>query len=89
MIPPPKPIIPSSSEPAISDWESLSEAEIEQLIAKMQRSHHLRSKIMNLETGALAETMEQFFPGFWSRFIENRRTSLKQFLEQKRSSSSQ
>lgn len=80
----------SNSEQAQSfpDLDTPASAEIKQLIASIQDSHHLLYKMINLEAWALAETMDHFLPGFWSRFLENRRLSLKQFLQQKRSSKS-
>lgn len=75
-----------SQEPTFADFDGKTRAEIKELLATLQNSHQLRYKLMNLETWALAETMDQFLPGFWSRFLENRRTALKQFIEQKRHS---
>jgi len=74
----------SSPEQTPTDLDSDASLEVKQLLASLQHSHQLRSKMINLETCALAETMDEFLPGFWSRFLENRRTSLKQFLRQKR-----
>lgn len=59
-------------------------AEIKQLIAQLQRSHHQRSKLANLEFWALAVTMDGFLPGFWSRFLANRRTAVQEFIKNKR-----
>ncbi|MBD1929748.1 hypothetical protein H6F74_26460 [Trichocoleus sp. FACHB-90] len=80
----PKPETNTSGEPNFTDLNSPASAEIKQLISNLQQSHHLRSKMMNLEAWALAETMDHFLPGFWSRFLDNRRTAMKQFLERKR-----
>jgi hypothetical protein len=81
-----KPDFDDSEEPTFTDLDSPSKEEIKDLLAKIEHSHHLRYKLMNLEAWSLAETMDHFIPGFWSRFLENRRTALKQFLEQKRKS---
>jgi hypothetical protein len=78
----------ASNDPTFADLNSPASVEIKQLIAKLQHSHDLRYQMINLETWALAETMDHFLPGFWSRFLENRRLSLKQFLERKRSHNS-
>lgn len=58
--------------------------EINQLIAQLQGSHRQRSKLVNLEFGALVVTMDGFLPGFWSRFLANRRTALQEFIKNKR-----
>jgi hypothetical protein len=94
-----------SSDKTLADLDSDASLEIKKLLASLQHSHQMRSKMINLETCALAETMDDFLPGFWSRvfffkrtyvgtnfvqigfwsrFLENRRTSLRQFLRQKR-----
>lgn len=73
-----------SEDPAFADLNTSEQAEIREMIAKIEDSHHLRYKMMNLEAWSLAETMDQFLPGFWSRFLENRRKALKQFIAQKR-----
>jgi hypothetical protein len=74
----------TSNEQTFADLNSPATVEIKQLIAKLQHSRDLWYKMSNLETWALASTMDHFLPGFWSRFLENRRTALKQFLKQKR-----
>lgn len=79
----------NSEEKTFADLNSPAIGEVKDLIDQLQHSHHLRSKLMNLEAWALAQTMDQFIPGFWSRFLENRRKALKQFLEQKRAYNSQ
>lgn len=78
-----------SNEPSFADFNTPATVEIKTLITKLQESHELRYKLINLETWALASTMDDFLPGFWSRFLENRRTALKQFLKYKRADNSQ
>lgn len=75
---------PSSDEQLFADFNSPTAVEVQQLICKLQHSHELWYKMINLESWALASTMDDFLPGFWSRFLENRRIALKQFLKQKR-----
>lgn len=83
-----KPNSETPQEPTIQDLNSPASAEIKQMIAKLQHSHELWYKLINLESWALASTMDQFLPGFWSRFLENRRTALKQFLQNKQTGNS-
>lgn len=78
----------SEDAESFTDLDTPAGAEIKQLIASIQDSQHLLYKMINLEAWALAETMDHFLPGFWSRFLENRRLSLKQFLQQKRTANS-
>ena len=74
----------ASEERTFADFDSPTSVEIKQLIAKLQHSHELRYKLIDMETWALAQTMDGFLPGFWSRFLANRRTALQQFLDRKR-----
>jgi hypothetical protein len=74
----------ASTDRPFAELNSPASVEIKQLIAKLQHSHDMRYKMINLETWALAQTMDSFLPGFWSRFLENRRTAHKQILEGKR-----
>lgn len=67
-----------------TDPESLPGLEIDELLAKIKRSHTLYYKMINIEIWALVETLDQFFPGAWNRFMTNRQTSMKQFLERQR-----
>ena len=66
-------------------FEQPSCVEIKQLIEQLQRSHQRRSKMANLEFWALAVTMDRFLPGFWSRFLANRRSGTQEFIKNKRS----
>lgn len=77
-----------SHEPTFAEFNTPATVEIKDLIAKLQQSHDLQYKLINLETWALAATMDNFLPGFWSRFLANRRTALKQFLKRKRTDNS-
>lgn len=79
----------ASKDQMFVDLNSPASLEVEQLIAKLQHSHALRYKLTNLEIWALVETMDHFAPGFWSRFLANRRTALKEFIKNKRSHYSQ
>ncbi|HEY9905170.1 MAG TPA: hypothetical protein V6D43_22540 [Candidatus Sericytochromatia bacterium] len=81
----PKPDFDTSNDRTFAELNSPTSLEIKQLIANLERSHKLRYKTINLDFWALAVTMDSFLPGFWSRFLTNRRTALKQFIKQKRS----
>jgi hypothetical protein len=74
----------ASTVQTVQDLNSPASLEIRKLLTQIKHSHDLRYKLINLEAWALAQTMDNFLPGFWSRFLENRRTALKQFLNQKR-----
>ncbi len=67
----------------INDLDSDEIAQIQNLIAERQHSHEQLSQLINLEISALAETMDKFIPGFWSKFLENRHRACQQFMQQK------
>ena len=73
-----------SIEPSCQEINAHATLEIDETIAELQQSQELLYQTINLEIWALVETMDRFMPGFWSRFLENRRKSLKQFIKQKR-----
>lgn len=57
--------------------------EMHELLNQLQHSHNMYYKMMNLEVWALVETLEQFFPGGWGRFMTNRQSAMKEFLQRK------
>ncbi|HEY9694439.1 MAG TPA: hypothetical protein V6D15_19730 [Oculatellaceae cyanobacterium] len=67
----------------INDLDSAEIEQIQNLIAERQHSRQQLSQLINLEISALAETMDKFLPGFWSRFLENRHRACKEFMQQK------
>ncbi len=73
-----------SIDPSCQEIYPPATLEIDEKIAELQQSQELIYQTINLEVWALVETMDRFMPGFWSRFLENRRKSLKQFIKQKR-----
>lgn len=55
----------------------------EKSLEALKNSDQLFNKTMAIEVWALAKTMDDLFPGFWNRFMANRRTALKQFIKQR------
>ncbi len=73
--------------PEQQDVNDLDHTELEQLqalIAERKHSQEQLSQLINLEISAIAETMDKFLPGFWSRFLENRHQACQEFIQQKR-----
>jgi hypothetical protein len=75
---------PPSQDYEFDDFNTPVSDEARELLEKIEQSHAMRYKMMNLETWSLAKTMDAFLPGFWNRFLENRRLALKKFIEQRR-----
>ncbi|MEC4892123.1 MAG: hypothetical protein SAL07_18550 [Oscillatoria sp. PMC 1051.18] len=74
----------SFPEPSLTDLDLPEDIDVDDLIAELENSHRLRYQMINVETWAIVEAMDRFIPGFWSRFLENRRLALKQFIVKKR-----
>lgn len=68
-----------------NDKQPLPKIEIDELLTQLKHSHELYYKMTNLEIFALVETLEQCFPGAWSKFMANSQVSMKQFLQHDRS----
>lgn len=84
------PLPNSSASPnaKIKDSEHLPAVEIDELLTRLQHSHALYYKMMNLEVWALVETLDQSFPGSWGRFMANRQVAMKQFLQRQQAKGS-
>ncbi|NJP11444.1 MAG: hypothetical protein HC866_19800 [Leptolyngbyaceae cyanobacterium RU_5_1] len=54
---------------------------LDQWIETLRRSDRSLYNLIALEAWAIAQTMDGLIPGFWSRFMENRRIALKQFMQ--------
>lgn len=74
---------------ADSEWDcfdvpDLAESEeMQKMIAELKQSGRMNSEMMRLSTWVLSETMDEFLPGFWSRFMANRQVAHKQFMQRK------
>lgn len=75
-------------EPNNAPAKAPESQKIAQQLEDIQRSHSQRHQLTNLEIWALVSTMDNFIPGFWSRFMVNRQVALKEFLEQKKAKGS-
>lgn len=59
---------------------------VDELLVKIRHSHKMYYQMINIEIWALIETLDQFFPGSWGRFMVNRQVSLRQFLQRQKKS---
>jgi hypothetical protein len=57
---------------------------IEAWLQKLRRSDRAFYNIMAMEVWSLAKSMDSLLPGFWSRFMENRRVAMQDFVERRR-----
>lgn len=80
---------PPNSDPEFDETidedivELLADMDIDQWLETLRCSDRSLYNLMALEVWSIAKTMDGLVPGFWSRFMANRRTSLQQFIQQK------
>jgi hypothetical protein len=55
---------------------------IEEEIQALKREDEMLNNILAVDVWALAKTMDEFQPGFWTAFMKNREQALKRFLEE-------
>ncbi|HAZ44094.1 MAG TPA: hypothetical protein DDW76_15005 [Cyanobacteria bacterium UBA11369] len=67
-----------------SGAESRESQNVAQQLENLKRSHSQRYDLTKLEIWALVSTMDDFLPGFWSRFMVNRQVAFKEYLQQKK-----
>jgi hypothetical protein len=57
---------------------------IEAWLEKLRSSDRAFYNIMAMEVWSLAKSMDSMVPGFWSRFMENRRSAMLEFVDRRR-----
>lgn len=81
---------PASAEsPESSPESSQAEADspamtIEQWLERLRSADRAFYNIMAMEVWSIAKSMDTLIPGFWSRFMQNRREAMHQFVLKKR-----
>lgn len=53
---------------------------LEEQLHTLQREDETLYNILAVDVWALAKTMDEFHPGFWSAFMKNREKALKRFI---------
>jgi hypothetical protein len=71
------------TEPPVSS-EVPSAMSIEAWLEKLRSSDRAFYNIMAMEVWSLAKSMDSMIPGFWSRFMENRRSAMLEFVDRRR-----
>jgi hypothetical protein len=65
--------LPAASAMSIEDW-----------VDKLRCSDRAFYNIMAMEVWSLAKSMDTIEPGFWNRFMVNRRDAMQDFVERRR-----
>ncbi|MEB3182370.1 MAG: hypothetical protein VKL59_25540 [Nostocaceae cyanobacterium] len=69
---PPRDLQPPATGTVIQAW-----------IEALKRSDRQMFILMAVEAWSIAKTMDDIFPGFWHRFMTNRRQAMQQFPQHK------
>jgi hypothetical protein len=59
-----------------------SDEEVLDQINSLRREDETLYNILAVDVWALAKTMDEFQPGFWSEFMKNREQSLRRFMSE-------
>lgn len=62
-------------------YSAEKESLLEQINA-LKREDETLNNILAVDVWALAKTMDEFQPGFWSAFMKNRDQALKRFIDE-------
>ncbi|MFB2937170.1 hypothetical protein ACE1B6_18140 [Aerosakkonemataceae cyanobacterium BLCC-F154] len=59
-------------------------SEVAEKLTDLKVSRQNLTKLMNLEIWAIVTTTDDFFPGFWYRFMSNRQLALKKLVQREK-----
>jgi hypothetical protein len=62
---------------------------IEEWVQKLKSADRAFYNIMAMEVWSIAKSMDSLVPGFWAKFMENRRSAMQKFVVRKKASSDQ
>ncbi|HIK17123.1 MAG TPA: hypothetical protein IGS53_17795 [Leptolyngbyaceae cyanobacterium M33_DOE_097] len=57
-------------------------AKLMEQLNSLKREDEMLYNILAIDIWALAKTMDEYQPGFWSLFMKNREQALKRFLDE-------
>ena len=72
-------VLSNQERSAVTDEKS---DEVLQQIHSLRKEDETLSNILAVDVWALAKTMDEFQPGFWSEFMKNREQSLRRFMSE-------
>lgn len=62
--------------------QKLQERALLEQIDSLKREDEMLHNILAIDIWAIAKTMDEFAPGFWTAFMKNREQALKRFLDE-------
>lgn len=73
---------PEPKNQVVSDSQTL--VNIAQHLEELQKSDRSLQSLIGMEIWSITKTMDDLYPGFWHKFMINRRQSMKQFIAEGR-----
>lgn len=74
---------PEPKNQVVPDAQTLGN--IAQHLEELQKCDRSLDNLIGMEIWSITKTMDDYYPGFWHKFMANRRQSMKQFMQQKQS----
>lgn len=75
---------PEPKKQVVLDTQTL--VNIAQHLEELEKSDRSLHNLIGMEIWSITKTMDDLYPGFWHKFMSNRRQSMKQFMQQKQHS---
>lgn len=72
-------VLSNQEQCALADEKS---DEVLKQLNSLRKEDETLSNILAVDVWALAKTMDEFQPGFWSEFMKNREQSLRRFMSE-------
>ncbi len=72
-------VLSNQEQCALADEKS---DEVLKQLNSLRKEDETLSNILAVDVWALAKTMDEFQPGFWSAFMKNREQSLRRFMSE-------
>lgn len=73
-----KPIIMAKQE----EQQPAKKSRVMEQLKSLQQEDETLHSIFAVDVWALAKTMDEFYPGFWSAFMKNREKAFKKFMSE-------
>lgn len=73
---------PEPKKQVLPDSQTL--VNIAQHLEELQKSDRFLQSLIGMEIWSITKTMDDLYPGFWHKFMINRRQSVKQFIAESR-----
>lgn len=80
-----RPVVPDGIEDMITDKKPAVSSDARKLLEQinsLRREDENLYNIMAVDVWALAKTMDEFQPGFWTAFMKNREKAIKRFMSE-------